>query len=112
MPEIWLSYGTTEVVLDILAENLDKKIEPKGTNLTDTEINSKLAQLDLTKPADLVILDHSKAVHKLISILFEKCNQQSIPKPKLFVDKPHMHLMKSVLSDPTLEISEFNSELP
>ena len=109
MPEIWLSYGATEVVLDILAENLDKKIEPKGTNLTDTEINSKLAQLDLTKPVELVILDHSKAVHKVISILFEKCNQQSIPKPKLFVDKSHMHVMKNVLSDPTLEISEFNN---
>ncbi|MEX1996607.1 MAG: transcriptional regulator [Nitrosopumilaceae archaeon] len=109
MPEIWLSYGSADVVLDILAENLDKKIEPKGTNLTDAEIRAKLEPLDLTKPTELVILDHSKAMQKVISILFEKCNQHSIPKPKLLVDKVHIHIMKNALSDPTLQISDFGS---
>ena len=78
MPEIWLSYGPTDVVLDIRAENLDKKIESEGTNLTDLEISSKLEQIDLTKPTELVILEYSKAVQKVISILLEKCNQKFI----------------------------------
>ncbi|HXU95108.1 MAG TPA: transcriptional regulator, partial [Candidatus Nitrosotalea sp.] len=38
MPEIWLSYGPTDVVLDIKAENLEKQIAPGGVNLTDSEI--------------------------------------------------------------------------
>ncbi len=107
MPEIWLSYGPTDVVLDIRAENLDQKIESGGTALTDPEIASKLEQLDLNKPTELVILNHSKAVQKVITTLFEKCNQKSIPKPKLLVDKPSMHMMKSIFADQSVAISEF-----
>jgi hypothetical protein len=107
MPEIWLSYGPTDIVLDIRAENLDKKIEPGGTNLTDLEISSKLEQIDLTKPTELVILEYSKSVQKIISILLEKCNQKSIPKPKILVDKFNFHVLKNIFSDPTLIISEF-----
>ncbi|HYL67059.1 MAG TPA: transcriptional regulator [Nitrosopumilaceae archaeon] len=107
MPEIWLSYGPTDIVLDIRAENLDKKIEVGGTNLTDLEISSKLEQIDLTKPTELVILEYSKSVKKIISILLEKCNQKSIPKPKILVDKSNFHVLKNIFSDPTLIISEF-----
>lgn len=109
MPEIWLSYGPTDVVLDIRAENLDKKIEPEGKNLIDLEISSKLEQIDLTKPTELVILEYSKAVQKVISILLEKCNQKLIPKPKILVDKSNFHIMKNIFSDPTLAISEFST---
>jgi len=109
MPEIWLSYGATDVVLDIKAENLDKKIEPGGTNLTDLQISSKLEQIDLTKPTELVILEYSKAIQKIISVLLEKCNQKSIPKPKILVDKSNSHIVKNIFSDPTLAISEFNT---
>ena len=109
MPEIWLSYGATDVVLDIKAENLDKKIEPGGTNLTDLQISSKLEQIDLTKPTELVILEYSKAIQKIISVLLEKCNQKSIPKPKILVDKSNSHIAKNIFSDPTLAISEFNT---
>jgi hypothetical protein len=107
MPEIWLSYGPTDIVLDIRAENLDKKIEPGGTNLTDLEIASKLEQIDLTKPTELVILEYSKSVQKVISILLEKYNQKSIPKPKVLVDKSNFHVLKNIFSD-TMIISEFD----
>ena len=42
MPEIWLNYGSTDVVLDIKAENLEQKIDANGETLPDTEIKSKL----------------------------------------------------------------------
>lgn len=108
MPEIWLNYGPTDVVLDIRAENLDKKIEPGGTNLTDLEISTKLDQLDLAKPTELVALDYSKSVQKVISILFEKYNQKSIQKPKILIDKLHIHQVRKSFTDPTLSISEFH----
>ena len=108
MPEIWLSYGPTDIVLDIRAENLDKKIEAGGTILTDLEISSKLEQIDLSKPTELVILEYSKSIQKIISILLEKCNQKSLPKPKILVDKSNFPALKNIFSDPTLIISEFD----
>jgi len=110
MPEIWLNYGSTDVVLDIRAENLDNKIDSKGTVLTDPEIISKLEQIDLSKPTELVLLDHSKTVQKIISLLFDMCNQKSIPKPRLLVDKPSMHLIKRIFTDPSLAITEFSDD--
>src|SRR5207245_455183 len=65
MPEIWLSYGPTDVVLDIKAENLETQVEPRGTNLTDSEITSKLADVDVTKPAELVIMEYTKSTRLL-----------------------------------------------
>ena len=38
MPEIWLNYGITDVVLDIKAENLEQKIDSDGKILDDSEI--------------------------------------------------------------------------
>lgn len=108
MPEIWLNYGLTDVVLDIRAENLDTKIDSKGSVLTDPEITSKLEQIELSKPTELVLLDHSKTVQKVISLLFDICNQKSVPKPRILVDKPNVHLMKGIFTDPSLTITEFS----
>ena len=57
MPEIWLNYGKSEVVLDIKAENLEQKIDVQGKTLSDTDIESKLESLDLSKPTELVVLN-------------------------------------------------------
>ncbi|MDE1727088.1 MAG: transcriptional regulator [Thaumarchaeota archaeon] len=112
MPEIWLSYGPTEVVLDIKAENLERQITAEGTNLSDSEIASKLQSIDLTKPTEIVILESTKAVQKVISVLLEICNQKSLPTPKILVDKSNLHLVKNMFSDPLISISEFdNSQL-
>jgi hypothetical protein len=70
MPEIWLNYGITDVVLDIRAENLDQKIDSDGKTLEDDKITEKLSSLDITKPIELVVLHHSKAVQKIINSLF------------------------------------------
>ena len=64
MPEIWLNYGKTEVVLDIKAENLEQKIDVEGKTLSDSEIESKLDVLDISKPIELVVLNTSKSVKK------------------------------------------------
>ena len=57
MPEIWLNYGSTDVVLDIKAENLEQKIDVDGETLSDTEIKSKLESLDISKPTEFVVLN-------------------------------------------------------
>ncbi len=66
MPEIWLNYGMTDVVLDIKAENLEQKIDTTGKTLSDSEIESKLEPLDLSKPMELVVLNTSESVKKTL----------------------------------------------
>jgi len=108
MPEIWLNYGITDVVLDIRAENLDQKIDSDGKSLDDSMINEKLGALDLTKPMELVVLHNSKSVQKIISSLFTICEQKSIPFPKILSDKRIMNLVKSGLPEGS-SINEFDN---
>ena len=62
MPEIWLNYGITDVVLDIKAENLEQKIDSDGKIMDDSAITAKLSSLDLSKPMELVVL-HLSLIH-------------------------------------------------
>ncbi|MEO9307799.1 MAG: transcriptional regulator [Nitrososphaera sp.] len=109
MPEIWLSYGPTDVVLDVKAENLEKQIVPGGAPLSDSGIVSKLESLDMSKPTEFVILEHSKNIQKIISSLVEICVKKSLPKPKFLVDKPNLNSIKNIFADPEISISEFDS---
>ena len=70
MPEIWLNYGITDVVLDIRAENLEQKIDTEGKVLDDSVINEKLSSLELSKPMDLVVLHNSRSIQKIISMSY------------------------------------------
>lgn len=107
MPEIWLNYGITDVVLDIKAENLEQKIDSEGKILDDSAINEKLNALDLSKPMELVVLHNSKTILKIISSLFTLCEQKSKPFPKILTDKKILNLVKSGLPEGS-SINEFD----
>lgn len=107
MPEIWLNYGVTDVVLDIRAENLEQKIDSDGKILEDSAINEKLNSLDLSKPMELVILHNSKSIQKIISSLFTLCEQKSKPFPKIFAEKKILNLVKAGLPEGS-SINEFD----
>jgi hypothetical protein len=111
MPEIWLNYGITDVVLDIRAENLDQNIDSDGKILEDEQIIEKLSTIDLTKPIEIVVLHNSKAVQKIISTLFNLCEQKSAPIPRILADKKIMNLVKSTLPEGSV-INEFGDEIP
>lgn len=108
MPEIWLNYGITDVVLDIRAENLEQKIDSDGKTLEDSEINEKLSSIDLTKPVELVVLHNSKSIQKIISSLFTICEQKSLPFPKILAEKKIMNLIKSGLPEGS-SVNEFDN---
>ncbi len=109
MPEIWLSYGPTDVVIDVKAENLEKQISAGGVNLTDLEIASKLESLDLSRPTDLLLWNILRLFKKIISVLLNVCTKKSLQKPKFLVDKSNLNFIKNILSDPTISISEFET---
>jgi hypothetical protein len=106
MPEIWLNYGPTDVVLDIQAENLGQQLVAEGKILEDAEINSRLDSLDLTKPLEIVVLNNSKAVQKTLLALFAKCEQKSLRIPRIFAEKKIMDALKNSLPEGS-SISEF-----
>ncbi len=107
MPEIWLNYGITDVVLDIKAENLEQKIDSDGKILGDSEINEKLENIDLSKPMELVVLHNSKSIQKIISSLFTLCEQKSKPFPKILAEKKILNLVKAGLPEGS-SINEFD----
>ena len=106
MPEIWLNYGPTDVVLDIQAENLGQQLAAEGKILEDAEINSRLDSLDLTKPLEIVVLNNSKTVQKTLLALFAKCEQKSLRIPRIFAEKKIMNSLKNSLPEGS-SISEF-----
>ena len=108
MPEIWLNYGITDVVLDIRAENLEQKIDSDGKVLDDSAINERLNTLDLSKPIDLVVLHNSKSIQKIISSLFSLCEQKSKPFPKILADKKLLNSIKIGLPEGS-SIDEFDN---
>ena len=110
MPEIWLNYGITDVVLDIKAENLEQKIDSEGNILDDSKIAEKLDTLDLSKPIELVVLHNSQSIQKIISSLFTLCEQKSKPFPKILADKKILNQIKSGLPESSI-INEFDSSL-
>lgn len=97
MPEIWLNYGATDVVLDIKAENLEQKIEVDNKTISDQEVSERLGEIDLSKPQTFVVLNYTSAVQKTLSTIFEICSQKSVPRPKIFADKQIMNLVKASL---------------
>jgi hypothetical protein len=108
MPEIWLNYGSNDVVLDIKAENLEEKIDIDGKILSDSEIKSKLESLDISKPTEFVVLNTSESVRKTLSIIFEKYEQKSIPKPQILADRKIMNDIKGYLPEQS-SVSEFSN---
>jgi hypothetical protein len=71
MPEIWLKYGSTEVVLDIKAENLLDYVTEDTEQLSDEQINSRLEAVNAENDTQLVVLDNSQYVAKLASMLLD-----------------------------------------
>ena len=108
MPEIWLNYGSTDVVLDIKAENLEEKIDTDGKTLTDSEIKSKLESLDISKPTEFVVLNSSESVRKVLSIILERYDEKSLPKPSILADKETMNVIKNYVPEHH-SISEFSN---
>jgi hypothetical protein len=109
MPEIWLNYGKTDIVLDIKAENLDQQLDSQGKELNDSTLREKLGTLDITKPMELVVLNSSKSIQKTILTLFEKCEQKSAPIPRILADRKILNYVKSYLPEGS-SISELGND--
>lgn len=71
MPEIWLRYGTTDVVLDIRFENLSSQISSSFQALPEEEIRAGIAGVPLTDNMLVLALSGTKAAAKAAVMLAE-----------------------------------------
>jgi len=78
MPEIWLRYGTTDVVLDIRFENLANQISASFQAMPDEEVSAAVAGAPLTDNMLLVALSGSTAAGRVIAMLAEQARAKGL----------------------------------
>jgi hypothetical protein len=87
MPEIWLRYGTTNVVLDIRFENLAKQISSTFQVLPEQEVKTAIiSSVPLTDKMLFLVLSGSKAAAKIIMMLIEEARTKGF---SFTIDVPH-----------------------
>ena len=87
MPEIWLRYGTTDVVLDIKFENLANHISSTFQAPQEQDIKTAITSgVPLTDKMLFLGLSGSKAAAKIIMMLAEEASTRGL---SFTIDVPH-----------------------
>jgi hypothetical protein len=87
MPEIWLRYGTTDVVLDIKFENLANHISSTFQAPQEQDIKTAITSgVPLTDKMLFLGLSGSKAAAKIIMMLAEEASTRGL---SFTIDAPH-----------------------
>lgn len=98
MPEVWMNYGTCDVVLDIPAENLASRLDSAG-GMPDEELAERIHGLDISGPVRLAILHDSEAVRRVVSSIFAACEKRSAPFPQILADRYTARSMRAGLPE-------------
>lgn len=78
MPEIWLRYGTTDVVLDIKFDNLASQISANFQNLPEDQVRAAIDGVPLTDNMLVMALSPSKAVSRAVLMLVEAARAKGL----------------------------------
>ena len=109
MPELWLNYGKTDVVLDIRAENLHRQIHDSMTAMKISQIFEKLNSIDIKNSTYLVIFEDTKPILQIVFMLFEICHKKAKSLPKILVPREMIQSIKNKISQ--TEIAEFSKTI-
>jgi hypothetical protein len=71
MPEIWLKYGSTDVVLDIRFENLASQVSSSLQALPDEQVKAGIDAVPVTDGMLVLALSPSKATARTVSAILE-----------------------------------------
>jgi hypothetical protein len=108
MPEIWLRYGTTDVVLDIRFENLAEQISANFPALPEEEVRTAVAGVPLTDNMLVIALSGSKAAGRIITILSDLAREKGF---NVTVDVPQKiagALRASLAGNETISINRID----
>jgi hypothetical protein len=76
MPEIWLKYGSSDVVLDIKFENILSQVSSNFHLLSEQEITDIIREINLTENTLILALSGSKTGAKVVTMLLEAARMQ------------------------------------
>jgi hypothetical protein len=108
MPEIWLRYGTTDVVLDIRFENLANQISANFQALSDEEIRTAIAGAPITDNMLVLALSGSRAIGRAVAMLGEDARAKGF---NITVDVPQKSagaLRASLAGNETISINRID----
>lgn len=71
MPEIWLKYGSTDVVLDIRFENLSNQVSSNLQALPDEQANAEIGAVPVTDNMLVLALSSSKAAARAVNAVLQ-----------------------------------------
>ncbi|MFQ5969393.1 MAG: hypothetical protein ACE5J2_02720 [Nitrososphaerales archaeon] len=106
MPEIWLKYGSTEVVLDIKAENLLDYVSDEPEHLKDEQINAKLDAVTVKRDTHIAVLDKSLYVAKLALMLVDTMTKRSTERIAIDVPEDVINVYRNAFQDKDVQISK------
>ena len=111
MPELWLKYGTTDVVLNIRYENLLKHITASSfALLSDDQIKNCLNDVTLTQDTMIFALSDTKSAAMVISILVQLARSRGIPDIRVGVLPRIQPVLKSNLADKTILTNQIDQD--
>lgn len=93
MPEIWLSYGNVETMVDVRAENLYRVLEPKAATLPNEAIENELMGLDAK--GKTLILFSSKAPMEVGAKIVDALLSKGLGKDDLVISSHAQGLPKA-----------------
>jgi hypothetical protein len=108
MPEIWLKYGNTEVVLDIKAENLLDYVIEEDQHMGEEEINVKLDSIAVNGSARMVVLDPSLHTAKLTLLLADSVKRRGVENVAVDVPITTLNMYRSIFQDKNVLVSKLN----
>ncbi len=88
MPEIWLRYGVTDVVLDIKFENLSSQISSTFTVISEEQAKAALDSVPVTDNMLILALASSKAAAKAVASISAAAKAKGYAANSITVDVP------------------------
>ncbi|MFZ0326911.1 MAG: hypothetical protein WBP64_06520 [Nitrososphaeraceae archaeon] len=110
MPEIWLKYGHTYIVLDIRFENLLKHISSNLDLLTDDKIRDILSRVKLDSSTLILLLDSSKSVAKVVDTILDLNKSIDLSKISIQTFSRCLEVLRANISNKDFIIDRIDSE--
>lgn len=110
MPEIWLKYGGTHVVLDIKFENLLKHISSNLDLLTDEQVRAKLSGVALMECTLILATDGSKSVARVIDTILDLNRSIDLSKVSIETFSKYAEALCANISNKGCSIQKIGSE--
>jgi hypothetical protein len=103
MPELWLTYGARDVVLDIKVENLNEFENSRFNNLQDEYLVQKLESISL-EDVRIFAAEGSRSVARIISAFLSLAKKNSLTNVLVECFPEDYHLLSKRLGGERLEV--------